>query len=75
MIVAIIGAVLGIIVGLFFGITVTSALAAQGIDVLSIPVVQIALLVIFGAIAGLVAAILPARRAAKMNILEAIAYE
>jgi len=75
MIVAIIGAVLGIIVGLFFGIIVTSALAAQGIDVLSIPVVQIALLVIFGAIAGLMAAILPARRAAKMNILEAIAYE
>ncbi len=75
MIVAIIGAVLGIIVGLFFGITVTSALAAQGIDVLSIPVLQIVLLVLFGAIAGLMAAILPARRASKMNILEAIAYE
>jgi putative ABC transport system permease protein len=75
MIVAIIGAVLGIIVGLFFGIIVTIALSAQGIDVLSIPAAQIAFLVIFGAIAGLAAALLPARRASKLNILEAIAYE
>ena len=74
-IVAVIGAVLGIVVGLFFGIAVTAALKAQGINVLSIPAVQIAGLVIFGVIAGLLAAIIPARRAAKLNILEAIAYE
>lgn len=74
-IVAIIGAVLGIVVGLFFGVSVTSALASQGIDVLSIPTNQIIGLVVFGAIAGLFAAILPARRAAKLNILEAIAYQ
>ncbi|MCP3973429.1 MAG: ABC transporter permease [bacterium] len=74
MIVAIIGAVLGIIVGLFFGIIVTSALAAQGIDVLSIPVAQITFLVVFGAIAGLIAALLPARRASRLDILEAIAH-
>jgi putative ABC transport system permease protein len=60
---------------LFFGIIVTIALSAQGIDVLSIPAAQIAFLVIFGAIAGLAAALLPARRASKLNILEAIAYE
>ena len=75
MIVAIIGAILGIIVGLFFGIVVTAALSAQGIDVLSIPAAQIIALVIFGAVAGLMAAILPARRASRLNILEAIAYE
>jgi putative ABC transport system permease protein len=74
-IVAVIGAVLGIVVGLFFGIVVTAALGAQGIDVLSIPAVQIVGLVIFGAIAGLAAAMFPARRAAKLNILEAITYE
>ena len=74
-IVAIIGALLGIVVGLFFGVTVTAALASQGIDVLSIPSVQIVLLVLFGAFAGLLAAILPARRASKLNILESIAYE
>ena len=73
--VAVIGAILGIVVGLFFGIVVTAALKPQGINVLSIPALQIFGLVIFGVVAGLLAAIIPARRAAKLNILEAIAYE
>jgi putative ABC transport system permease protein len=74
-IVAIIGSILGIVVGLFFGIVVTAALATQGINVLSIPAVQIVGLVAFGALAGLFAAILPARKASRLNILNAIAYE
>lgn len=74
-IVAVIGAILGIVVGMFFGIVVTAALSSQGIDVLSVPAVQVLSLVLFGAVAGLAAAILPARRASKLNILEAIAYE
>jgi len=74
-IVAIIGSLLGIVVGLFFGIAVTAALSSQGINVLSIPAVQIIGLVLFGAFAGLIAAILPARKASRLNILEAIAYE
>ena len=73
--VAVIGAILGIVVGLFFGVVVTAALKPQGINVLSIPAVQIIGLVLFGIVAGLLAAILPARRAARLNILEAIAYE
>lgn len=74
-IVAVIGALLGVVLGLFFGVVVTMSLASQGIDVLAIPAGQIIGLVIFGVVAGLVAAILPARRAARLNILEAIAYE
>jgi len=74
-IVAVIGALLGVVLGLFFGVVVTSALSSQGIDVLSIPTGQIIGLVLFGVVAGLLAAILPARRAAKLNILESIAYE
>ena len=74
-IVAIIGTILGIIVGLFFGVVVTAALESQGIDRLSIPLAQILGMMIFGVIAGLLSAIIPARRAAKLNILEAIAYE
>ena len=73
--VAVIGAILGIVVGLFFGVVVTAALKSQGINVLSIPAVQIFGLVIFGVVAGLLAAIVPARRAANLNILEAISYE
>jgi putative ABC transport system permease protein len=74
-IVAIIGALLGVVLGLFFGAVVTTALASQGIDVLAIPIAQIIGLVIFGIVAGLLAAILPARRASRLNILEAIGYE
>jgi putative ABC transport system permease protein len=74
-IVAVIGALLGVVLGLFFGVVVTAALSSQGITVLAIPTVQILGLVIFGVVAGLLAAIMPARRAAKLNILEAIAYE
>ncbi len=59
--VAVIGAILGIVVGLFFGVVVTAALKSQGINVLSIPAVQIFGLVIFGVVAGLLAAIVPAR--------------
>jgi putative ABC transport system permease protein len=73
--VAVIGAILGIVVGLFFGVVVTAALKPQGINVLSIPALQIIGLVLFGVVAGLLAAILPARRAARLNILEAIAHE
>ena len=68
-------ALLGIVVGIFFGVTVTAALETQGINVLSIPALQIFGLVIFAVIAGLLAAIIPARRAANLNVLEAIAYE
>jgi putative ABC transport system permease protein len=73
--IAVIGAILGMVVGLFFGVVVTAALKSQGINVLSVPVVQILGLLIFGVIAGLLAAILPAHRAARLNILEAIAHE
>ncbi len=73
--VAVIGAILGIVVGLFFGIVVTAALKSQGINQLSIPALQIAGLVLFGVVAGILAGFFPARRAANLNILEAISYE
>ncbi len=74
-IVAVIGAVLGIAVGTFFGVVVTAALGAQGIDVLAVPIASIVGLVIFGAIVGVVASVAPARKAARLDILEAISYE
>ncbi len=74
-IVAIIGALLGIAVGLVFGAAVTSALGDQGITELSVPIAQIVGLVVFGALVGVVASIAPARKAAKLNVLEAISYE
>jgi len=44
------------------GVVVAAAMRSQGLTVLSIPVLQIAALVVFGAIAGLIAALFAARR-------------
>jgi len=71
---SLIGAALGIIVGFFLAILVTHALSDQGI-VFAVPYVSIVLFVIAAIIVGLLAAIWPARRAAKLNVLEALQYE
>jgi putative ABC transport system permease protein len=71
---SLIGAVIGIVMGLIFGIAVTEALKDDGL-VLSIPVGQLIILLILGGLAGVLAAIAPARRAARLNVLESLAYE
>jgi putative ABC transport system permease protein len=74
-IIAIMGAVLGVMIGVFFGWALQQALANQGVTELVIPVGQLAVYVVFAAMAGVLAAVWPARRAAKLNVLEAISYE
>jgi putative ABC transport system permease protein len=74
-IIAVLGAVLGLVVGILFGWAMQQALANVGIDRLAIPAGQLVLFLIAAALLGVVAAIWPARRAAKLNVLEAIAYE
>src|SRR5579864_257291 len=73
--IAVFGAVLGIAVGAFFGWAMVSALSSQGIDRLAIPAGQLLGYVVFAGIAGVIAALGPARRAAKLNVLEAITTE
>jgi putative ABC transport system permease protein len=75
MLIAVFGALLGIAVGAFFGWAMVRALGPQGIDRLSIPSGQLIGYVIFAGIAGVVAALGPARRAAKLDVLEAITTE
>ncbi len=72
-IIAMLGTVLGLGVGMFFGWALVHALAAQGITTFVIPVSQLAVVVVIAGLAGLTAAILPARRAAKLDVLGAIA--
>ncbi len=69
---ALIGAVLGILLGM-----VLAALLIARVDflVFSFPTTQVIVFVIAAIVVGIVAAIFPARRAAKLNPLEAIAYE
>jgi putative ABC transport system permease protein len=74
-IIAILGAVLGICIGGLFGVALRQALDSQGVTELAIPVGQLAFALVFAALAGVIAAIWPARRAAKLNVLEAISYE
>jgi putative ABC transport system permease protein len=74
-IIAVIGAVLGLVVGGFFGWALVSSLADEGISEFALPAGQLITYVIAAGVAGIVAAIPPARRAARLNVLEAIATE
>jgi putative ABC transport system permease protein len=71
---ALIGGVLGIIVGILLSLLVTHALSSEGI-VFAVPAAQLLYFVIASVIVGILAAILPARRAARLNVLEALQYE
>ena len=71
---AIIGGVLGIAIGILFAWLVSQGLADQGI-VFAVPWGQIVVALVVAAIVGVVAATWPARRAARLNILEALHYE
>ncbi len=69
------GALLGVVVGIVFGWAIVVALPESYTNILAIPFGQIAVLVVVAALAGLAAAVLPARRAGRMNVLDAIAQE
>jgi putative ABC transport system permease protein len=71
---ALIGAALGIGVGMFLAVITTLALSEYGI-VFAVPVATLAVFVVVAILAGMLAAILPARRASKLNVLAALQYE
>jgi putative ABC transport system permease protein len=62
------------VVGFFLAILVTHALSDEGI-VFAVPWVSVVVFVIAAIIVGPLAAIWPARRAGKLNVLEALQYE
>ena len=71
-IIALLGTTLGLAIGTSFGWVMVKALEDQGLNTFNIPVTQLAVVVAIAAVAGCVAAVLPARRAAKLDVLEAI---
>jgi putative ABC transport system permease protein len=73
-IVSVFGAILGVILGVIFGGAIVRALESEGIN-LSIPVGQLVIWLIAAGIAGVVAGIWPARRAARLDVLRAINAE
>jgi putative ABC transport system permease protein len=74
-IVALQGTLLGLLVGVFFGWALVLAQKSQGVTVFSIPYSTLIIMIVLAGLAGVVAAILPSRRAAKLNVLRAIVTE
>jgi putative ABC transport system permease protein len=75
LIIALFGAVLGLTVGILFGWAVVTALKAEGIDLLSIPYMNLAIYFVAAGFAGVLAARGPGRRAARLDVLRAVAAE
>ena len=71
---ALIGAILGMVLGLIFAALIAQPLKDEGFT-LSYPVGSLILLLVFAAILGVVAAIQPARRASRLDVLESLQYE
>lgn len=75
-IIALLGTLLGLVLGLGFGIALVTALADESSSSgLTIPVGQLIVVILLAIIAGVISAILPARRAARLNILQAVQTE
>jgi putative ABC transport system permease protein len=69
------GTVGGLALGLFLGWALVSALASEGFGSFAVPAASLAVTLALGAVAGVVAAVRPANRAARMDVLAAIATE
>jgi putative ABC transport system permease protein len=70
---ALIGATLGLGLGLFLSVLVTTA--TPDYTALTIPLPALAGFTLIAVIAGIGAAVLPARRASRLNVLDAVSYE
>jgi putative ABC transport system permease protein len=71
---AVIGGLLGIAIGLLFGYLMTAALADLGLT-FSVPVYQLAGFLVLAVVVGVLAAVAPARRGARVDVLDALHQE
>ncbi|MFI5823052.1 ABC transporter permease [Streptomyces rishiriensis] len=74
-VIAVFGAVLGLALGLVWGVCIQQVLALQGMKALAVPWGTIVAVVVGSAVVGVVAALLPALRASRLNVLAAIAHD
>jgi putative ABC transport system permease protein len=73
--IALFGTIGGLGVGVFFGWAIFQALKDQGFHIFAVPITQLVVIGIIGSLAGVIAALMPARRAARLDVLKAIASE
>ena len=71
---AAIGTAVGVLLGIFFAWVMTRALTSDGV-IFAVPWLQVLALLVIGLLAGVLASVLPARRAARLDVLAAIAHE
>jgi len=74
-VIALQGAVLGLLIGVGFGYAIIHSMNLMGTNIVSIPYTTLIEIVFLAGMAGVVAAIRPARRAAKLNVLRAVVTE
>ncbi len=74
-IVAVFGALLGVVVGLLFGVTIAIAIPNNVISRVDVPVGSMVAMVVISGVVGVVAALWPAFRASRLDVLRAIASE
>ncbi len=69
------GAVLGVALGAVFGLALTHSLRTQGIEETAVPAGRIAVFLLLAGVVGVLAALWPARRAARLDVLRAVTTE
>ena len=74
-IIAVQGALLGLVIGLFFCWALVTALEDEGLNTFAVPFTSLVVVVVLAALAGVVAAVLPARRASRLDVLRAVVTE
>jgi len=74
-IISVFGALIGIVVGTSLGVALVSSLRSQGITDTVVPFTNLVIFLVLAALLGLLAASWPARRAAKLDVLAAIAAD
>ncbi|MGE9809285.1 MULTISPECIES: ABC transporter permease [unclassified Janibacter] len=74
-VIALLGATLGVVLGVGFGVALQRALVDDGITELAIPWAYLAGFVLIAGVVGVLAALWPAWRASRLNVLRAIATE
>jgi putative ABC transport system permease protein len=74
-VIAVFGAALGMAIGVSFGAALQQALEGEGLTRLSIPYGTLAAYLVIAAVIGVLAALWPAWRAGRMDVLKAISTE